>query len=511
MPKITLDTILTLLNKKEFTLTKDFKYRNKYTPILVQCSKGHRFETNYHKLKYYGCNECSGHLRKTKQQIQEDFKDIELLDEYTNAHEILNWKCLICESTFKTAYYKLYLLKTKCPECRKHKPSPLRKEFEIILKSIIAEGYAFLSGTYKDNRSKLTVMCSKKHIAEITWLGWRQGHRCAICSQDKQGKIKYTKEFIRSFLYANGLELLSYSKGKLVVKCLKGHVTRRKWFETFKHKRFCSKCKINRPEREILTFLREIGISNIIHRARGIIGKKELDIYLPDYNLAIEYNGLFWHSELILKDNYYHFKKQELCEKKGIELITIWQGEWQTKAEIVKSIIRERVGSLYSLCVDNIEIVSKVNPNEAHEFLNLNHIFGPTSKVISAVALKSSGQIVSLMTYVVNHKTVKIVRFCSILNTLVVDSFSKLLTFVEEKTKATKITFIADRRYFSAKQLLENNFNQETIKLGHKWTDLQCSYAKKSQVKPAKKICRIYDNGQVKYVKTIDREYSSVK
>ncbi|MFW6130771.1 MAG: hypothetical protein ACOC56_06250, partial [Atribacterota bacterium] len=53
----------------------------------------------------------------------------------------------------------------------------------------------------------------------------------------------------------------------------------------------------------------------------------ELDIYLPDFNIAIEYNGLYWHSELNGKDRNYHLNKTNICENENIQLIHIFEDE----------------------------------------------------------------------------------------------------------------------------------------------------------------------------------------
>lgn len=65
----------------------------------------------------------------------------------------------------------------------------------------------------------------------------------------------------------------------------------------------------------------------IIHNDRSIIKPKELDIYLPNKKLAIEYNGLYWHSINIVKDIHYHRNKSIACRKLGIRLIHIYEFE----------------------------------------------------------------------------------------------------------------------------------------------------------------------------------------
>lgn len=82
----------------------------------------------------------------------------------------------------------------------------------------------------------------------------------------------------------------------------------------------------SKAEKEIVNWLKSKNY-NIIENDRKLIQPYEIDIYLPDYNLAIEYNGLFWHSIEINKDKWYHQRKVELAYRKNIRLLHIWENE----------------------------------------------------------------------------------------------------------------------------------------------------------------------------------------
>jgi very-short-patch-repair endonuclease len=87
-------------------------------------------------------------------------------------------------------------------------------------------------------------------------------------------------------------------------------------------------------EKEIIDF---IGKNiKITINSRKIISPYELDIYIPDYNLAIEFNGLYYHSRY---DKDYHLNKTKLCFNKGIKLLHIFENEWINKTNVWKSII----------------------------------------------------------------------------------------------------------------------------------------------------------------------------
>ena len=90
---------------------------------------------------------------------------------------------------------------------------------------------------------------------------------------------------------------------------------------------------VSKEEKELVSFIHSIYDKQIIENDRSILNGKELDIYLPDKKIAIEFNGLYWHNELH-KDKNYHIDKYNQCLKKGIQLIQIWEDDWNNKNEI---------------------------------------------------------------------------------------------------------------------------------------------------------------------------------
>lgn len=92
---------------------------------------------------------------------------------------------------------------------------------------------------------------------------------------------------------------------------------------------------------------------------RKVIGK-EIDIYLPDYNLGIEFNGMYWHSEQKGKHKYYHFDKTITAENNGVRLIHIFDDEWKNNKKIILGIIdritnRAKTLNLEDVCIVEID------------------------------------------------------------------------------------------------------------------------------------------------------------
>lgn len=59
-----------------------------------------------------------------------------------------------------------------------------------------------------------------------------------------------------------------------------------------------------------------------------------MDIVLPDYHVAIEFNGNYWHSDKFMLENHnmtaseYHNMKYLMTKEQGYELLFVWEFDW---------------------------------------------------------------------------------------------------------------------------------------------------------------------------------------
>jgi len=136
-----------------------------------------------------------------------------------------------------------------------------------------------------------------------------------------------------------------------------------------------------------------------IHQDRTIIGPSELDFYCPDQKVAIEYNGLYWHSEVVNQDRSYHLSKHKKCMQLGITLLHVFEHELEHKSDIVFS----RIGSALSKSQISIgarkTTISIIDNKIASEFLNNNHLQGSANAKYS-LGLMHNNELVSVMTFV---------------------------------------------------------------------------------------------------------------
>lgn len=177
----------------------------------------------------------------------------------------------------------------------------------------------------------------------------------------------------------------------------------------------------------------------------------ELDIFIPSLNIAIEFNGLYWHSELY-KDKFFHLNKTKTCRQHNIELIHIWEDDWIYKKEIVKSIILNRLNLIKNKKYARNCEIKLINKVEKDIFLDANHIQGTCVSKIN-IALFHQTELVSLMTfgerYINGKKEFELLRFCNKINSVVIGSASKLFNYFILNYRPNSITSFADISQFT--------------------------------------------------------------
>ncbi len=125
-------------------------------------------------------------------------------------------------------------------------------------------------------------------------------------------------------------------------------------------------------ENEINNFIQQLDVVTV-QGTRKEISPYELDIYIPSHNIAIEYNGLYWHSELH-KDSNYHLNKTKMCDEKGIRLIHIFEDEWRDQQQKCKDTIRHLLGKSPKGTFARNTIIKEIPWKQAKEFLDKYHL-----------------------------------------------------------------------------------------------------------------------------------------
>ena len=376
-----------------------------------------------------------------------------------------------------------------CPKCGREKSKD--KQLTYTLTNFINESnikhnnfYVYDKVEYINKNTKVTITCSKhgdfiqspnKHLI---------GQGCPKCGLEKRitsQTMSENKFKERSSLKHDGFysyDKVNYKKSheKIIVTCPKHGSFSIKPYSHLQGKG-CPKCieKISKMENEVFEFIQKLK-PNVIQTDKTVLQGKEIDIYVPDMKIAIEFNGLYWHSELFKEKNY-HYEKWKNCSDNGIKLISIWEDDWVEKKNIVKSILCN------SLNVKNIKIyarkctIKEISSKESKMFLVENHIQGNVNSK-HRYGLFYDNELVSVITFGAKRRFMKhtnnedeyeLLRFANKLNHTVVGGFSRLLKYFEDNMKPKLILTFASLDYFDGNVYLQNNFEYDYVTPPNFW------------------------------------------
>ena len=360
----------------------------------------------------------------------------------------------------------------------------------------------------------------------------------ANITKRNNNKISFEKKYL-------DLKIVEYSEEKFGIctfyKELCNHTfTINKWQAHLRKLRNVELCTICNPigsfnstkwQNEVSIFLKENNIE-FIEQDRSIIAPFELDFLIPNNSLAIELNGLYWHS-INFKEQNYHLNKTNKCEEMGIQLIHIFEDEWINHKEIVKSrllnIFKKNTIKIFARKCK----IKEISGMESRMFLNENHIQGYLPSTYK-YGLYYNNELVSIMTFGQLRKilgsnlindTYEMYRFCNKLNTTIIGGASKLLKFFINEISPKSIISYADRRW-SVGSLYESlgftkifntkpNFwyvNGEARE--HRFNYTRNKLTNKFNMDPTKStddlilelgLTKIYDSGNIKFELCLDK------
>lgn len=231
------------------------------------------------------------------------------------------------------------------------------------------------------------------------------------------------------------------------------------------HQPVCRKCYptklVSSMEDEIVEYIRGAYDGEILRNSRTIIPPKELDIYLPERKLAIEINGVYFHTEVTGgKRKNYHISKTDACDKIGIDLIHITDVEWETKKDILLGILKTKLGgNLTRIFARNTDL-REISYTDYVEFTESNHLQG-SAKASIRYGLYHNNELVSIMSFAKGRyekNCYEMVRYCTRHDLTIVGGFAKLLRKFTESHPNIRLISYCDRRYFNGNIYTSNGF-----------------------------------------------------
>lgn len=209
----------------------------------------------------------------------------------------------------------------------------------------------------------------------------------------------------------------------------------------------------SKSEKEIIKFIKKSGID--CRSDRRILNGKEIDIYIPQKKIGIEYNGNLWHSEFFgKKDKKYHLLKLEECNKKGVSLIHIYEDEYIKNKDLILNKIIHILGEnknkpkIYA----RKTIVKEISKCIANDFLTKYDIYGDTSSTLYYGCFYEN-KLIAVMSFKLfdrHSKTYQIIRFSSDYNYVCCGVGGKIVKHFIKEQKTKNIFVMLERRWLKS-------------------------------------------------------------
>lgn len=537
MNKISIDFIRGSLELEGYKLLSN-EYINAHTKLDIECPVGHKIKLSWQRWKSgRRCKYCNKfiHIDDIRRSFEKEGYTL-LSKEYRSSKEKLDFIC--SNGHIGNISWSHWKKGNRCKQCY---IESIITPFNDIKKEIELENYLVLSNekSYLDTKTIL-VKCDKDHEPyETTVNKWRSKNRCKVCSYEKKSvdnRLPY--EYVKNSFEKNNYELLSEdyinALEPLEVICPNGHKIIVKWRDWHEGCR-CSKCNVHfsKGEYDLSCFIENLGF-DIIRNDRSIISPYELDIVIPEKKIAIEYCGLYWHSELMGKDKNYHLNKLDKCNKNGYRLITIFEDEWLYNKEVLKSKISYALGKFVGDCsiYARMCIIKNIGNKEKAEFLNKYHLQGNDVGNFLSLGAYFGDYLIGVITFAkpsiskgyrnIEKDIIELNRFCVHKDYIIPGLFSKMLTYFDRYFDYNKIFSFADLRWYVGDSYIKSGFKLlnrtkpnywyvKNNKRIHRFNLRKPSGCKETEYKlrTSEGYYRVWDCGNLKFIRNKGEFYGS--
>lgn len=197
---------------------------------------------------------------------------------------------------------------------------------------------------------------------------------------------------------------------------------------------------------------------------------QEIDMYDASKKLAIEYCGLYWHNECSPepRNQNYHYNKYKKCLYQGIQLLTIFSDEWDTRQFQCKSHLKSLLGVIDRRLYARKCTISELDRADARKFFQDYHIQGKNNLGIVYFGLLFENEVVGVMSLGRHNRqysnALVLDRLCFKDGVQVIGGASKLLKHCVEWAKQQKhesIISFSDNRWSVGKVYEALKFKME--------------------------------------------------
>lgn len=509
--------------------------------VTIICKEHGAFQQSYsnHVKHKQGCPKCAGKMKKTTEEfisdacmVHGDTYDYSLVDYKGKARKI----AIICrkhgvfEQTPNT-----HLNGAGCMLCHRDAMTTSVVEFIVKAREIHGDKYDYDQVAFTRLTDKITITCPQHGPWEAVAADHVHKRRgCPTCSGYKLTRDEFIRRanFLHGDKYDYGLTVYDGYSSPVTITCPKhGNFTQTPDSHLQgKGCRMCANVGPSKGQREILDFISQHAKAVEEYKFDG--SRRAFDIYLPEHKLAIEYNGIFWHSSKFQRDGGKEMEKYRVAEKHGVRTIFIFEDEWYFQPDTVKNTLLSAIGKLPKIAARKCK-VEFLSIDDVRNFYMEHHIQGVHKSHIH-IGLTYNGALVACMSFNMwrsnrtntNRRHWELTRYAA--SHTVVGGASRLLKAFKTLEVADTLTSYSDVRMFSGKMYERLGFK----KVHHtkpdyyyvntraaKWREHKSKFQKKHLVrlfpgcdvknKTEKEICaengyyQVFDCGKVRWDLTL--------
>lgn len=238
------------------------------------------------------------------------------------------------------------------------------------------------------------------------------------------------------------------------------------------------------------------------------IKQSKLEKYIPDFilpnlQIIIEVDGLYWHSDAVINNKYYHINKKNFYSKLGFKSLFFREDEINISKHIIKSIIINKINKSTKIGARKC-ILKSISKKDAKLFLHNNHLMGFGKGICHGLIYNN--EIIAIMQIINKSSHLEISRFCTKINTNIVGGFSKILNTIIKIYNPKSISTFIDNRYGDGDYLYRLGFELINEDISFRWIKNNKTFHRmkfRGNSGYQYGMYKLWDCGQTKFIKII--------
>jgi hypothetical protein len=450
------------------------KYENANTPVTIVCPEHGSFEQKPREHSGgSGCQKCRDdatgqRFAQTEDEVITDFRrvhgsryDYSLVDYKTATKKVK----IICpeHGVFEKAPYS-HKNGSGCLEC--YLESRRMSDFLDRAKRVHGDLYIYDSTEYDSSGRRVKIICREHGEFEQLPFEHLSGSGCRLCANKKIAEARKIpdEDWIARFREAHG-DRYAYNDDRNIESSKKITITCRKhgYFEQLVSAhavgRGCPKCAVEERfqvsqhsrstgEREVDDYIASIGFETQHGYLPDSDNRWTFDVVVPGTKLAVEFNGVYWHSYPRAHCGQ-HYHKRKNAEAHGYRLITIWEDDWRFNRSRMESLLRRVLLGPQTKIGARVTEVSRVDHGTAKAFHEEHHIQDFRITVANQhYALFDSADLVAVASF---DRKGTLHRYTVLDGLSIAGGLSKLIKAFRGEHGPLPIVTFCDRDYFDAR------------------------------------------------------------